>query len=62
MGNPNFLGTFLVLTIPAALYYVVEKKEVVGIFVYSLLFLALLATRTRGVGSEAFLPTLPISS
>lgn len=48
MGNPNFLGTFLVLTIPAALYYVVEKKKWWGIFVYSLLFLALLATRTRG--------------
>lgn len=48
MGNPNFLGTFLVLVIPLGLYFALEKKKWWGYLVYSLVFLALLATRTRG--------------
>jgi O-antigen ligase len=54
MGNPNFLGTFLVLMIPLGLYFALEKKKWWGLAVYSLVFLALLATRTRGSWIGAF--------
>lgn len=48
MGNPNFLGSYLVLSIPVAIYlfFYLEKKY--GLVVYTLLLLCLLCSQTRG--------------
>lgn len=48
MGNPNFLGSYLVLIIPVTVYsYIINGKKL-GILVYSLLLYCLLCTKTRG--------------
>ncbi len=48
MGNQNFLGTYLVLTIPIAMHlFIIKKKNYAGV-VFGLLFYCLLATMTRG--------------
>jgi len=48
MGNPNFLGSYLVLSIPMPIYLYFEKGNKSGLIAYAILFLALLTTRTRG--------------
>lgn len=48
MGNPNFLGSYLVLMIPVSIYFYIIKKNNVGILCYAILLFCLLATRTRG--------------
>lgn len=54
MGNPNFLGSYLVLSIPIAIYlfFYLEKKY--GLVVYSLLLLCVLCTQTRGAWIGTF--------
>ncbi len=48
MGQPNHLGTYLVLLIPFTVYLYFEKNQVVGFFFYTIIFFALLCTNTRG--------------
>jgi len=48
MGNPNFLGSYLVLSIPMPIYLYFYKGKKIGLTAYAILFLALLTTRTRG--------------
>ncbi|SHI82591.1 O-antigen ligase family protein [Parasporobacterium paucivorans] len=48
MGQPNHLGTYLVLLIPFAVYVYIEKKHVLGFWFYNIMFFALLCTNTRG--------------
>lgn len=48
MGNPNFLGSYLVLMIPISIYFYIFEKRKSGIFSYSVLLFCLLCTRTRG--------------
>ena len=63
IGNPNFLGSYLVLVLPIAMYEYVGLKKWYGIPIYGLLFYCLLATMSRGpwlgamfaFGSVAFL-------
>lgn len=54
MGNPNFLGTWLVLLIPIALYVYVYQKGWYAVLIYGVLFFNLLATHTRGSWIGAF--------
>jgi putative inorganic carbon (HCO3(-)) transporter len=48
MGNPNFLGSYLVLMIPLTVYLYIIKKRNFGLLSYSVLFYCLLCTKTRG--------------
>jgi len=48
IGNPNFLGSYLVLIIPVAIHNYMSDEKHLGLISYSLLFLCLLCTRTRG--------------
>lgn len=48
MGNPNFLGSYLVLMIPIAVYSYIIKKRNSGALCYSILLFCLLCTNTRG--------------
>lgn len=48
MGNPNFLGSYLVLIIPVTVYLYIIKKKKIGLLSYSVLLYCLLCTRTRG--------------
>lgn len=48
MGNPNFLGSYLVLMIPVTIYLYIIKKRELGMLCYSVLLFCLLCTRTRG--------------
>lgn len=54
MGNPNFLGSYLVLSIPMPIYLYFYKGKKIGLLAYAVLFFALLATRTRGAWIGAF--------
>lgn len=47
-GNPNFLGTYLVLMIPFALHLYIKEQKKLGVIVYAILLFCLLCTRTRG--------------
>ncbi len=47
-GNPNFMGTYLVLMIPFALHMFIKEQNKLGAIVYSILLFCLLCTRTRG--------------
>lgn len=58
MGNPNFLGTYLVLSIPVPIYLYFYKGKKYGLLAYSILFLCLLCTRTRGAWIGAFVSLL----
>ncbi len=55
MGNPNFLGSYLVLSIPMPIYLYFNKGKKLGLLAYAVLFLALLTTRTRGAWIGAFI-------
>ncbi len=48
MGQPNHLGTYLVLIIPFTLYLFFEKNFNLGFWLYNLMFFALLCADTRG--------------
>jgi len=55
MGNPNFLGSYLVLSIPMPIYLYFNKGKKLGLIAYCILFLALLTTRTRGAWIGTFI-------
>lgn len=55
MGNPNFLGSYLVLSIPMPIYLYFYRGKKIGFLAYAILFLALLTTRTRGAWIGAFI-------
>lgn len=55
MGNPNFLGSYLVLSIPIPIYLYFYKGWKSGLFAYNILFLGLLCTQTRGAWIGAFI-------
>jgi O-antigen ligase len=58
IGNPNFLGSYIVLLLPFAVHlYIIEKKKI-GLFVYIILFFGLLSTMTRGTWIGAFVSVL----
>jgi putative inorganic carbon (HCO3(-)) transporter len=58
IGNPNFLGTYIVLLLPFAVHsYMIEKKKI-GLLIYSILFYGLLSTMTRGTWIGAFFSVL----
>lgn len=48
MYNQNFLGTYLVLTIPFTLHLYFEKNKKIFLIAYAILFYTLLETMTRG--------------
>lgn len=48
MGNPNFLGSYLVLILPFSVYMYVIKGKYIGVLFYVILFYCLLSTNTRG--------------
>jgi putative inorganic carbon (HCO3(-)) transporter len=48
MGNPNFLGSYIVLIIPASIYLYIIKRNYIGLVGYIILFYCLLSTNTRG--------------
>lgn len=48
MGQPNHLGTYLVLLIPFAIYLYLDKNYNFGFVFYNIMFYALLCTYTRG--------------
>ncbi len=48
MGNPNHLGTYMVLIIPFAIYIYMDKNIKSGFPAYCILFFALLCSNTRG--------------
>lgn len=48
MGNPNFLGSYLVLVLPIPMYLYLRKKNLGGLVIYAFVFFALLCTETRG--------------
>jgi putative inorganic carbon (HCO3(-)) transporter len=47
-GNPNFMGSYLVLMIPFAIHMFLKEEKKVGAIVYAILLFCLLSTRTRG--------------
>lgn len=55
MGNPNFLGLYIVLMIPVSIYLFVVKKQKIGVLFYGVFLYCLLSTNTRGtwVGAMA---------
>ena len=53
-GNPNFMGTYLVLMIPIALHAFIKENLNFGAIVYMILLFCLLCTRTRGAWIGAF--------
>lgn len=48
IGNPNFLGSYLVLLLPVAMYGFVGLKKWYGLVVYGVILYCLLATMSRG--------------
>lgn len=48
IGNPNFLGTYIVLIFPIALHNYIVKQNNTSAVVYAILLTCLLCTRTRG--------------
>ena len=58
MGNPNFLGSYLTLSLPVPLYLYFYKEKKAGLAAYMIIFLALLATRTRGAWIGSFIGLL----
>lgn len=48
MGNPNFLGSYLVLMIPLSIHLFIAKNKNPYSVVYAILLYCLLCTRTRG--------------
>lgn len=48
IGNPNFLGTYLVLMLPLSLFQYCNSKKYVYLLTSCIIFLCLLMTMTRG--------------
>lgn len=48
MGNPNFLGAYLVLVLPIVIYSYIKTKRNVFLLCTSLIYFSLLCTMTRG--------------
>lgn len=48
MGNPNFLGSYLTLTLPLTMYFYLQRSKWYGLVMYGLTYFSLLASRTRG--------------
>ena len=48
MGHPNWLGTYIILVLPAAIYFYMQKKHLLWLLGSALIYAALLATMTRG--------------
>ena len=48
MGNPNFLGSYLTLTLPVTMYFYLFRSKWYGLVMYGLTYFTLLGTRTRG--------------
>lgn len=48
IGNPNFLGSYLVLLLPVAMYEFVGLKKWYGLVVYGVILYCLFATMSRG--------------
>ncbi len=47
-GNPNFFGSFLVLILPLSMFFVFKRPHILTSMSYTLIFFALLTSRTRG--------------
>lgn len=58
MGNPNFFGSYLTLSLPIPLYLYFYKGKKMGLMAYMVLFLALLCSRTRGAWIGSFIGLL----
>jgi putative inorganic carbon (HCO3(-)) transporter len=58
IGNPNFLGTYIVLLLPFAVHLFIVEKKKLGLFIYVVLFYGLLTTMTRGTWIGAFFSIL----
>lgn len=48
MGNPNFLGTYMVFLLPAPMWFYLEEKRPLWLIAAGLLFAGLLVSMTRG--------------
>ncbi|WP_459129518.1 O-antigen ligase family protein [Guggenheimella bovis] len=48
MGNPNFLGSYLVLVLPISLYVALKERKPVYFIPFAFILFTLLCTRTRG--------------
>jgi len=48
MGNPNFLGSYLVLMFPISIYFYILKGKKVGLIGYAIYLYCILSTGTRG--------------
>jgi O-antigen ligase len=48
IGNPNFLGSYLVLAIPLAMHRYLHQHKSYALVMYTIMLYALLATMTRG--------------
>ncbi|GEM01306.1 putative inorganic carbon (hco3(-)) transporter [Halolactibacillus halophilus] len=53
-GNPNFFGSYLVLMLPLAMFFVFKRPHIITSIGYTIIFFALLTTRTRGAWIGAF--------
>ncbi len=62
MGNPNFLGSYLVLILPIAMHLFVIRKKALAGFAFGIVLLCLLSTFTRGtwLGGIVSICTYPI--
>lgn len=58
IGNPNFLGTYIVLLLPFAVHLFIIEKKKIGLLIYAVLFYGLLTTMTRGTWIGAFISVL----
>lgn len=47
MGNPNFLGSYLVLVLPISLYVTITDKSILGLICFAVNLFALFCSRTR---------------
>lgn len=53
-GNPNFFGSYLVLMLPLAMFFVFKRPHIITSTGYTIIFFALLTSRTRGAWIGAF--------
>lgn len=54
-GNPNFMGSYLVMMIPFAIHLYIKEQKRVAAIVYAILLFCLLCTSTRGTWIGAFI-------
>ncbi|MGM0522969.1 MAG: O-antigen ligase family protein [Bacillota bacterium] len=53
-GNPNFFGSYLVLMLPISMFFMFRRPHIVASIGYTIIFFALLTSRTRGAWIGAF--------